>query len=502
MQDHQGPGTGVLGTSRRRLAVAGLICAGILAPLLAGAGIGPAKIGRAPAATPGQPNILVIETDDQTVEQMRVMNNVNSLIGSQGARFSNSFVNFSLCCPSRATFLTGQYAHNHDVWSNQPPNGGFNRFQSLHGDNNLAIWLQEAGYHTAMIGKYLNGYVNQPLVPPGWSEWHAASPNAYGVYDYQLNDNGALTRYGTDPSDFKQDVLTGEALDFINRRAKGTPFFLWLNYTSPHIGGPNPNPNPPADCAGAPKPAPRHAHAFDNAAAPRTANFNEADVSDKPGAVRNLPLLSSSQITDIRRRYRCQLESLLSVDEGVQQMIEALGGRGALDETLIIYTSDNGYFHGEHRIRTEKQRVYEESIRVPLMMRGPGIPAGAMVDDLVTNADLAPTIADAAGVTPRVAVDGRPLIPLAQQPGLERNRQLLIEQPNLAAIRTPRYLYAEYNTGERELYDLQRDPFELQSRQKDPAYAAVRATLTNRLHQLESCSGPSCRPHQPDPAPG
>ena len=208
----------------------------------------PPTLGQA-AAAQARPNVLVIETDDQTLESMRVMDNVNSLIGDQGATFQNSFVNYSLCCPSRATFLTGQYAHNHGVLGNTPPNGGFDRFEALHGDNNLAVWLQDAGYYTAMIGKYLNGYSNQPRVPPGWSEWHAAAPDDQEVYNYTLNENGTLVHYGQTPADFKQDVLTGKAVDFVNRRApKAQPFFLWLTYTAPHVGGPDPNPNPPFNC--------------------------------------------------------------------------------------------------------------------------------------------------------------------------------------------------------------------------------------------------------------
>ena len=146
------------------------------------------------------PNVLVIETDDQTVESMRVMDNVNSLIGDQGASFRNSFVNFSLCCPSRATFLTGQYAHNNGVLGNGFPEGGYGRFQALHGDNNLAVWLRTRATTPRMIGKYLNGYANQPPIPPGWSEWYATpAPNDQAAYDYTLNENGTLVSYGTAP---------------------------------------------------------------------------------------------------------------------------------------------------------------------------------------------------------------------------------------------------------------------------------------------------------------
>jgi arylsulfatase A-like enzyme len=452
------------------------------------------------------PNVLVIETDDQTVESMRIMSNVNSLIGAEGVTFQNSFVNFSLCCPSRATFLTGEYAQNHGVLDNKPPNGAFPRFESLHATNNLAVWLKNAGYHTALIGKYLNRYTDQAPVPPGWSEWDAAvwqpsQPDDQSVYDYILNENGTLTQYGDDRTDFKQDVFTAKAVDFVDRLApKAQPFFLWLTYTAPHIAGPNPSPHAPYDCIGSAKPPQRYAHAFDSEPLPMPPNFNEADVSDKPAEIRNLRSLNENQIANIQRRYRCQLESLLAVDDGVKKVLGALQAKGELDNTLIIYTSDNGYFNGEHRIPAAKARVYEESIRVPLEMRGPGVPHGQSISPLTINADLAPTILQVASAArPGLVMDGRSLIPVARHPGTDINRELMIQGLNVKAIRTERYLYAEYNTGERELYDLQNDPFELQSLQDDPAYASVESALADRLHDLETCAGASCRVQEPEP---
>jgi arylsulfatase A-like enzyme len=240
---------------------------------------------------------------------------------------------------------------------------------------------------------------------------------------------------------------------------------------------------------------------------PKPPNFNEADVSDKPAEIRNRPRLTASGVADVQRKYRCELESLRSVDEGVAKVVQALAAKGELSNTLVIYTSDNGYFHGEHRIPGGKGHIYEESIRVPLEMRGPGVPQGVSVSDLVINADLAPTIVDVAGASPGLVMDGRSLIPVVQQPGIEAGRELLVEEPNgsglpwpsFAAIRTERYLYAEHATGEQELYDLQRDRFELVSRHEDPAYAAVEAQLASHLRKLESCAGSSCRLHQSDP---
>jgi len=478
---------------------------GLTAAVALLSGLHPAAHGQTSAAAV-RPNILVVETDDQTVESMRVMHNVNSLIGGRGAIFKNNFTNHSLCCPSRATFLTGQYEHNHGVIGNTPPNGGFERFQELHANNNLAVWLHDAGYYTAMIGKYLALYANKPPVPPGWSEWQATAANlypeanAFKFYDYTINQNGTLVHFGHDPADYKEDVLTRKAVNFVGRRAPNAqPFFLWLTYTAPHIGGPDPNPQPPPGCKYAPKPAPRHAHAFDSEHLPKPPNFNEQDVSDKPAAIRNLPRLDADQVSDIQRKYRCELESLLSVDEGVKKLVEALAAAGELNNTLIIYTSDNGFFHGEHRVFQGKQRVYEESVQVPLQMRGPGIPHGETVSGLSINADLAPTVVDAANADPGLVMDGRSLIPVAQDPSLVQGRRLLIEQPSFkeqprfSAVRTGRYTYAEHGSGERELYDLQRDPFELQNRDGDPSYATVEAQLAASLHDLQNCAGFSCR---------
>jgi arylsulfatase A-like enzyme len=245
-------------------------------------------------------------------------------------------------------------------------------------------------------------------------------------------------------------------------------------------------PNPPHDCESTAKPAPRHAHSFDSESLPKPPNFSEPYVSDKPAAIRNLPLLTADQVTNIQRKYRCELESLLSVDEGVKKVVEALAANGELDNTLIVYTSDNGFFHGEHRIPQGKERIYEESIRVLLQMRGPGIPPGEKVSDLSINA----------------LMDERSLIPVAQNPGIESGRELLVEEPfggarGFDAIRTERYMYAEHSMGEKELYDLQKGPFELQSRQADASYASVKAQLVDDLHQLQNCAGATCLLHSP-----
>ncbi len=304
----------------------------------------------------------------------------------------------------------------------------------------------------------------------------------------------------TNPVVFDTTPVPGRTnIDYLQysdtRAAKG--YFLWLNYTAPHARDTTPSPKPPFDCRGTAQPAPRHARAFDSEPLPRPPGFNELDVSDKPAEIRNRPRLTASQVADIQRRYRCELESLLSVDDGVKRVVDTLTARGELDSTLVVFTSDNGFFHGGHRLILVKRHIYEESIRVPLMIRGPGIPQAVTVNDLSINADLAPTIVETANANPGLIMDGRSLIPMAQLPGIEAGRELLIEEPTFAGIRTERYMYAEHRNGEKELYDLTIDPFEMRSRHDLPAYAPVMAQLAARLHELQNCAGASCRAHGP-----
>ncbi len=462
------------------------------------------------------PNVLVIETDDQTQESISVMPNTRSLIGGQGVTFPNSFVNWAVCCPSRATTLTGQYSHNHGVLGNTAPLGGFDKLDST---NTLPVWLQGAGYYTGMIGKYLNGYEAHrddpggPLIPPGWSEWRG-STRTYDFYGYQLNEGGALTTYGSlsdnpdsppNPALYSTDVYTAKAVDFINRRAPSDqPFFLWLNYLAPHGGGPNPAAPNTSQCAGTAKPAPRDLNAFDSVPLPQGPAFNEADVSDKPPSIqaRNLNDADTQgegagDINDITRFWRCRRASLLAEDLGVQQLISTLAATGELANTLVVFTSDNGFMHGEHRVKSGKQVPYEESIRVPLMIRGPGFRGGKIVRDLATNADIAKTIVRATGARPARRLDGYALQPFAEQPGRERGRELSIETNGYSGVRTERYTYVEYtsgvNSGFQELYDNDADPFQLQNVAANPAYASVRAALDARLDRVRSCSGSSCR---------
>ena len=460
-----------------------------------------------------QPNIVVVMSDDQTQDSMRYMSRVRELIGERGATFPVSVTNWPVCCPSRATFQTGQYAHNHEVLGNQPPLGGFDRLDI---SQTLPVWLQDAGYYTAHIGKFLNGYERSAVgVPPGWSEWHG-SKDTYRFYGYTLLEDGALNTYGspnedpdnpTDPASYSTDVYTDKAVELIDRRAPSNdPFFLSVAYLAPHSGAPNaPAGEPGYRCEGTAKPAQRHSGTFSSEPLPIPPSFNEADTSDKPASIANRAPLTQQEINRATRNYRCRAESLLAIDEGVGRIVNALRESGELNDTLFVYTADNGFFHGEHRIQAGKNRVYEEAIRVPLLIRGPGVPKGVEVEEMAINADLSPTLLDAAGATATLPQDGRSLLKLADEPDRYFGRELLIEQfspdgedgepigTEYQAVRTQRYVYVQNATGELELYDLDADPFQLQNQIANPDYDEVEAALAARLAALASCRGKSCR---------
>jgi N-acetylglucosamine-6-sulfatase len=472
-----------------------------------------------PSKKQKRPNVVLVMSDDQAAETQRYMPRTNALLGNGGVTFNNNFATYSLCCPSRATMLTGQYSHNHDIRGNTPPAGGYSKLAPFMG-NSLPVWLQRAGYYTAHIGKFLNGYGNtspDTEVPPGWSEWYGAldDPDAftggtYTMYGYTLNENSSIVHYGStpdvvDPPTYQTDVYANKAVDFVSRRApKKMPFFLSVAPLASHTES-----MPVCACGGNnPRAAPRHEGAFANEVPQSRPNFNEADVSDKPQAIQSLTVMNAAQQEVVRDRYRAQAESLLAIDEMIQRIADTLKAKGELKNTVIIYTADNGFFHGQHRVRQGKVRVYEESIRVPLLIRGPGLPKGKQRNQPVGNIDLAPTIVDFADAKAQRKMDGRSLVPLMEDGLLSPGRPIVLEAffnaddpdedaetppTNYQAVRTDRYLYSRYGTGEQELYDLQTDPFELQSRHNDPAYGTVRASLDRLLAETKKCAGGVCR---------
>jgi N-acetylglucosamine-6-sulfatase len=469
----------------------------IVVMLVAGtlvAGLVSARAGTRAEAPVQRPNIVVVMSDDQNVETMRVMANVNALLAARGTTFANNYVSFPLCCPSRATFVTGQYAHNHTVMGNAAPQGGYEKLAPTHSDT-LPSWLRAAGYRTVHIGKYLNGYgrLRPTEVPAGWDEWFGSTdPSTYRFYNYTLNENGRLVNRGNAQTDYQADVYTAKAVDAVKRLApRAEPFFLSVAYLAPHSGGPR-EPDDPASL-GTPVPAPRHRNRFANEPMPRTPAFNEADVSDKPGAIRRRPMLGPQRVNAITENYRQRLESLLAIDEGVASIVRALQESGELERTIFVYTADNGFFHGEHRIPNGKVQHYEPSARVPLVIRGPGVPTGATQRRPSINVDLAATIVDAADAKPGRTLDGVSLLGWARDPSRYSGRDVLLETGTYAAIHTPRFVYVEHNTGERELYDLATDPYQLASLHNSAGFNQIRSDLARRLLTLRSCRGATCR---------
>lgn len=467
-----------------------------------------------------RPNIIIILADDLDLKLGTIdyMKNLQELMVAHGTILNDFYVTTPMCCTSRASILRGQYTHSHQVYNNEAPYGGFSKFYET-GDeaSTIAVWLQAAGYRTSLIGKYFNEYPSRDdrtYVPAGWSEW--ASPgqkNAYDGYDYVLNENGALVSYSPDEENYFTDVMNRKAIDFIERATQDeTPFFLYLAPFAPHE---------PAT------PARRHLDLFPSITAPRTPSFNEDDVSDKPRDMSLNQLLTEEQISKIDQMYRQRVLSMQAVDEMILSLITTLEQTGELDNTYIVFTSDQGYHLGQHRLFYGKSTFYEEDIAVPFIVRGPGIPEDSKVSGLFAgNVDIAPTFAEWAGVTPPKFVEGRSLAGvLAGESTSETNwRQVFFletygfsinenssEIPLLGKIsnsvfdlltaqkisqssiglRTAQYTYIEHADGFIELYDMTIDPNQLEnfSSSADPA---VLEQLSTWSHELALCSGNNC----------
>jgi N-acetylglucosamine-6-sulfatase len=440
-----------------------------------------------------RPNVIVIDTDDMNATDISVMRNTLSLLGAHGTTFRNSYVSYPLCCPSRATFLTGQYAHNHHVLTDQ-------RFGDLDSSNTLAVWLRRAKYRTAMFGKYLNGYgiTNPREIPKGWTQWFALTGGTeQHRYGFRLNENGKVRHYGRKPSNYIDYILNSKVNAVLKQwTISPKPFFVYYNPNNPHGEA-----GTPLWSTRDPEPAPQYLGAFGDITAPHPPNFDEANVSDKPEQIRAVPHLSDAQLSDIDRRYRGRQESLLSVDDEVKRIYGLVRKYGDKRKTFFIFTSDNGLELGAHRIEF-KNFLYEEGERVPLIIRGPGVPEGTTRDQLVANIDLAPTISALTGAVPARVMDGIPLLPLAQDPAAGAHRDILFESPDIGTygIRRGPWKYNLWNNGDEELYNLDDDPYELRNLlydpagpvDPDPADIALADELRTRLLQLKICNGPSC----------
>ncbi|MBO3751349.1 sulfatase [Streptosporangiaceae bacterium NEAU-GS5] len=448
----------------------------------------PASAAKFPATvTPGKPNIILILTDDLDAAALPKFPNISRLMIQQGASFPHFYVTNPWCCPSRSSILRSQYMHSHHVISNRAPTGGFEKFRDLE-SSTIGTWMKSAGYRTALFGKYLNQYPKgaaPTYIPPGWDEWAVPVTHLYREFDYQLNDNGTLVDHGREASDYLEDVLSAKADAFVHEPG---PLFLYLAPTAPHQ---------PANYA------PRHAGDFASEQAPRTPSFNQDDLSREPQWLREKKPLSQHTIGALDQRQRNRLRAMLGVDDLVGNLFDTLAKTGKLADTYVFLTSDNGFHLGQHRLRAGKTTPFEEDIRVPLVVRGPGIAPGSTIPALSSTLDLAPTFAHLGGAVTGTFAEGRTLVPLLQGvPNLPWRHALLAEfahpvygtgrPPSYAVLRTGRFSYVEYDTGERQLYDLDADPYELRNL-VSTANPALLAALSARLAELRACSGPSCR---------
>jgi N-acetylglucosamine-6-sulfatase len=445
-----------------------------------------------------KPNIIFILADDMRKDDLKYMPKTRSVLKTKGMSFSNAFVSNPLCCPSRATILRGQYAHNTGVWSNMAntSEGGWKAYRNngLEQDN-VATRLDAAGYRTGFFGKYFNGY-NQgnTYIPPGWDRWFGAG--AFRYLDYDANDQGTIRHFGTGDSDYVTDVLGVKAKTFIRTSAaQGKPFFAYVAPIAPHE---------PAT------PAARDRHSYDGLKASRSPSFNEKDVSDKPTWIRSRPSLTPDQIAKMNKRHEGRMETLQSLDDMVAGIVRKLKDRGVMDNTYVFFTSDNGWAEGEHRRPGGKANPYEEDVRMPLLVRGPGVAAGSNTYKLALNTDYLPTFADLACSSSSpcdpqnwtYVPDGRSLLPVLKGNATAWRSAVLLEGHQgawkhavsaYAGIRTVgahERKYLEHETGERELYYLGSDPHELKNRY--PA-TTPSAGLVSRLQALKDCAGVGCR---------
>lgn len=496
-------------------------------------------LAAAAIATPdaaARPNVVLIQTDDQTLQQLYardasgrpIMPNVLSQIARSGVSFDRYYVTYPICCPSRASLLTGLYVHNHRVLINRPPYGypAFRRSPAF--TSNLATWLQGVGYQTIHVGKFMNFYGDaDPMeIPPGWSDWETvvSEEGARRYYGATFNLNGSLLGPLGDRDEatvdlpgclvvapkiagacnYSTDVDTALAVAAIRRSTEAPePLFLQVDYTAPHVdlvgsNGPAVAPRDEGSAAGV---------------SYRPRSYDERDISDKPQFIRLFHPLSRIQRRDIGERYRREVESLRAVDAGVGAIVDALAASGRLDDTYVFFVSDNGQFHGEHRIAQGKYLPYEPANHMPLLVRGPGLGPATHSQALAANIDVAPTIAALAGVP--VRSDGRSLLPFARDPRLGSRRPLLLEgyaipgqgafhHHNTAPVLdyfgviAGRYKYVRYAYGEQELYDLASDPDELRSLASDSRYRPLLRWTQRLTNRLKSCRYDGCRFAAPD----
>jgi arylsulfatase A-like enzyme len=484
--------------------------------LALGAGMAARAPAQPPAGPADRPNFIVVETDDQRVAAFthKAMPFTRRKIARHGTLFTRAITTSPFCCPSRAGFLTGSYTHNHGAWNS------YVDFKKP--KHTLAAWLQRDGYRTAMVGKYLNHYGKavRPETRPedGWDQWRMLlSPLTY--YDYDVSVNGRRVHKGDERSAYQTTYLNRVAAGLVENWAeRAAPFFLWLTPHAPHgeSGGPG------RGCNGRALPARGDRDLYRNAELPRSPSFNERDMSDKPRFMRRLPRLDRDALQDLEQDYRCRMASLREVDRGVKLLHHTLDAAGELDDTVIVFTSDNGLFEGEHRLTAGKRLPYREAVAVPTAaLFGSDVVADPpdRVATPVANIDLAPTFLELAGATPcRTPVncrrmDGRSLLPLLTGTGTwPDDRGLRIEMRNCRyeGLETSGWVYVKHSTTPRrpglaggcrkrvayESYNLDLDRFELRNRGRGGAPA----DLAERMRDLRDCTGIAGR--EPPPPPG
>jgi len=472
--------------------------------------------------TPPQPNIVFVLTDDLSWDLLPYMPNVRRL-QQRGTTFSNYFVTDSLCCPSRASILTGMYPHNTGIFRNTGPDGGFIAFHDFGLEQDTyATNLQGVGYRTALMGKYLNQYspsrirtaLGAPYVPPGWTDWTVAG-NGYQGFGYRLARTVRVVRHGFRARDYLTNVLARQGLDFMGQSvAAAAPFMLNVWTFAPHS---------PAI------PAPRDAHRFATLTAPRDPSFDEADMSDKPAWLRNHRPLTDGEVARIEETFRDRVRTVQAVDRMIGRLQRRLRALGIARNTYIVFSSDNGFHLGQHRLTPGKLTAYDPDVRVPLIVTGPGVAAGRVVDAMTENTDLCPTFAELAGAPAPPNADGSSLVPLLRDdPASDGARgapaaaapataaatdwrdAVLIEHhgnvasfgdpdappagsgnpPSYEALRSRDALYVEYADGERELYDLATDPFQLHNLANEAPPDRL-ARLSTQLAAMANCHGPA-----------
>lgn len=411
-----------------------------------------------------RPNIILVVTDDQDAASLGNMPKLDARLKSRGVSFTNAFVTSSWCAPSRGSILTGRYPGRF---------GGLaTGYQQLHGkleEKSLAPLLHQAGYRTAFIGKYMNRYgeLHPQYIPPGWDEWNGLTiENKY--YDYKINENGTVVEYGNSGTDYVTDVLAGKALDFLARNTRERPFFMMVGTVAAH------NPHVPA---------PKYAKSCEEIA-DISLHFEE-DISDKPAWVRDYREANRKLIDGyfgnaeaMTRLMTKSCRTLLSVDDMVESILVRLEQDGRLGNTYLFFVSDNGAGMSRHIPVSPKLSPYDEGIRVPFLVFGPGVPAGRQLPHLASGVDILPTLAEIAGVKPYEGTDGRSLLPILNEAPLPEDkwRKAIYAElvarvgnswpwkstpPAYGLMRTKEMKYIEYETGEREYYDLTVDPEEM-----------------------------------------